>query len=71
MVCSGLLAGIGQLLCAGIPLDPRRLFEGRDCRVADPAVLSALLLGDTPQGYHAAAFALIVGGIAVSAARSR
>jgi drug/metabolite transporter (DMT)-like permease len=33
------------------------------------AVLSALLLGETPQPYHAVAFALIVGGIAVSALR--
>lgn len=33
------------------------------------AVLSALLLGEAPQGYHALAFALIVGGIAVSAWR--
>lgn len=39
----GLLAGIGQLLCAGIPLDPRRLYEGRDCRIGDPHVLSSLL----------------------------
>ena len=30
------------------------------------AVLSALLLGEAPQPYHAVAFALIVGGIAVS-----
>ena len=34
------------------------------------AVLSALLLGDTPRGFHALAFALIVGGIAVSPARA-
>ena len=33
------------------------------------AVLSALLLGEAPQPFHAAAFALIVGGIAVSAWR--
>ncbi len=33
------------------------------------AVLSALLLGEAPQAFHAAAFALIVGGIAVSASR--
>lgn len=33
------------------------------------AVLSALLLGETPQPYHAAAFALIVVGIAISAWR--
>ncbi|MDP1692216.1 MAG: DMT family transporter [Burkholderiaceae bacterium] len=34
------------------------------------ALLSALLLGETPRGYHALAFALIVAGIAVSARRS-
>jgi drug/metabolite transporter (DMT)-like permease len=33
------------------------------------AVLSALLLGETPRGFHALAFALIVGGIAVSLPR--
>jgi len=33
------------------------------------AVMSALLLGEGPQPYHAAAFALIVGGIAISARR--
>jgi drug/metabolite transporter (DMT)-like permease len=33
------------------------------------AVLSALLLGDAPRGFHALAFALIVGGIAVSLPR--
>ncbi len=33
------------------------------------AVLSALVLGERPQPYHAAAFALIVGGIVVSAWR--
>lgn len=35
------------------------------------AVLSALVLGDAPHGYHVAAFVLIVGGIAVSAPRRR
>jgi drug/metabolite transporter (DMT)-like permease len=34
------------------------------------AVLSTLVLGDSPQPYHAAAFLLIVGGIAVSLQRS-
>ena len=34
------------------------------------ALLSALLLGETPRGYHALAFALIVAGIAVSARRT-
>jgi drug/metabolite transporter (DMT)-like permease len=33
------------------------------------AVLSALLLGEVPQAYHGLAFALIVGGIAISAWR--
>ncbi|MYM91971.1 EamA family transporter, partial [Rugamonas sp. FT82W] len=33
------------------------------------AVLSAAFLGDAPHGYHVAAFALIVGGIVVSARR--
>ena len=35
------------------------------------ALLSALLLGETPRAYHAAAFVLIVAGIAVSARRAR
>ena len=35
------------------------------------ALLSALLLGDAPHGYHALAFALIIAGIAVSARRTR
>jgi drug/metabolite transporter (DMT)-like permease len=35
------------------------------------AVLSALLLGETPRGFHALAFALIVGGIAVSLPRGQ
>jgi drug/metabolite transporter (DMT)-like permease len=34
------------------------------------ALLSATLLGETPQGYHAIAFGLIVAGIVVSARRS-
>jgi drug/metabolite transporter (DMT)-like permease len=33
------------------------------------AVLSSAFLGEAPHGYHAAAFALIVGGIVVSASR--
>lgn len=33
------------------------------------AVLSALVLGESPQGYHVLAFALIVGGIAVASPR--
>ena len=35
------------------------------------ALLSALLLGEAPQAYHAAAFALIVAGIAVTVRRVR
>ena len=35
------------------------------------AVLSALVLGQAPQPYHAAAFALIVSGIALSVWRPR
>jgi len=35
------------------------------------ALLSALVLGESPQPYHAVAFVLIVGGIAVSAGRLR
>ena len=35
------------------------------------ALLSTLLLGDAPHGYHAVAFGLIVAGIAVSGARLR
>ena len=31
--------------------------------------MSALVLGDLPQTFHAAAFALIVGGIVVSSRR--
>jgi malonyl CoA-acyl carrier protein transacylase/NAD(P)-dependent dehydrogenase (short-subunit alcohol dehydrogenase family) len=31
----GLLAAVGQLLVAGVPLQLAPLFEGRDCRVAD------------------------------------
>jgi len=33
------------------------------------ALLSALVLGEAPQPYHALAFALIVGGIAVGMQR--
>lgn len=33
------------------------------------AVLSAAVLGEAPQAYHALAFALIVGGISVSLSR--
>jgi drug/metabolite transporter (DMT)-like permease len=33
------------------------------------AVLSALVLGESPHGYHVLAFALIVGGIAVASPR--
>jgi acyl transferase domain-containing protein/NAD(P)H-dependent flavin oxidoreductase YrpB (nitropropane dioxygenase family) len=49
---TGLLGGIGQLLCAGVALDPTRLFAGRDCRVGDPAAPAALLR-TTPIPKHA------------------
>jgi len=35
------------------------------------ATLSALLLGELPQLYHLMAFALIIGGIAVSSVRRK
>jgi len=38
----GLLGGIGQLLCAGVPLEIASLFAGRDCRVTDPSQPGAL-----------------------------
>ena len=38
----GLLTAFGQLLCAGIALDPRRLFAGRDCRLGDASRLQSL-----------------------------
>jgi hypothetical protein len=38
----GLLNAFGQLLAAGIALDPRRLFAGRDCRVGDASQLQSL-----------------------------
>ncbi len=38
----GLLAGIGQLLVAGVQLDLTPLFNGRDCRIADPDRLATL-----------------------------
>ena len=33
---------LGQMLCAGIELDVQKLFEGRDCRIVDPAKLASL-----------------------------
>ena len=38
----GLLNAFGQLLAAGVALDPRRLFAGRDCRIGDAANLRTL-----------------------------
>jgi acyl transferase domain-containing protein len=38
----GLLHGFAQLLAAGVALDPRRLFAGRDCRIGDPSNLASL-----------------------------
>ena len=47
-----------------------RTFMGTFPRNAHPmAVLSSAILGETPHAYHAAAFALIVGGIVISARR--
>ncbi len=40
---SGLLGGIGRLLCAGIALDLAPLFVRRDCRLGDPDDPAALL----------------------------
>ena len=35
------------------------------------AVMSTVLLGDAPHGYHAVAFVLIVGGIVVSSRKTQ
>jgi len=40
---SGLLGGIGQLLCAGVKLDISRLFARRDCRIGDASQPATLL----------------------------
>jgi acyl transferase domain-containing protein/NAD(P)-dependent dehydrogenase (short-subunit alcohol dehydrogenase family) len=40
---AGLLAGVAQLLCAGVQLDLAPLFERRDCRVGDPSLPAALV----------------------------
>lgn len=39
---SDFVNALGQMLCAGIELDVRKLFEGRDCRIADRAKLASL-----------------------------
>jgi acyl transferase domain-containing protein len=39
---SGLLKGLAQLACAGVPLQWSALFEGRDCRLGDPTDLANL-----------------------------
>ena len=39
---AGLLAGIGQLLLAGVALDLAPLFAGRDCRIGDPSQPGAM-----------------------------
>ncbi|MCK6435320.1 MAG: hypothetical protein L6Q68_20160, partial [Aquabacterium sp.] len=39
---SGLLKGLAQLACAGVPLQWSALFEGRDCRLGDPTDLASL-----------------------------
>jgi acyl transferase domain-containing protein len=38
----GLLDALGALMCAGIEIDPSRLFEGRGCTLGDPAKLDSL-----------------------------
>ncbi|RVT54369.1 type I polyketide synthase [Rubrivivax albus] len=48
----GLLSGLAQLVCAGVPLAVTKLFEGRDCRLGDPADPVALRL-PTPVSPHA------------------
>ena len=49
---TGLLNGIGQLLCAGVSLNLPMLFARRDCRVGDPAVATALVRTE-PVSKHA------------------
>ncbi|MBS0445541.1 MAG: SDR family NAD(P)-dependent oxidoreductase [Proteobacteria bacterium] len=49
---AGLLAGLGQLLCAGIRLDIGRLFAARGCRIGDPAE-PATLVHREPVPQHA------------------
>jgi acyl transferase domain-containing protein/NAD(P)H-dependent flavin oxidoreductase YrpB (nitropropane dioxygenase family) len=39
---AGMLNAFAKLLCAGIRLDVMKLFEGRDCVLADPARLESL-----------------------------
>jgi acyl transferase domain-containing protein len=48
----GLLAGIAQLLCAGVTLDIAQLFARRSCRLGDPAEPAALLRAE-PVPKHA------------------
>lgn len=45
---TGLLAGIGQLLVAGVALELAPLFAGRDCRIADPDDPARLDRRETP-----------------------
>ena len=40
---SAWLAGLGQLLCAGVDLDLGALYSGRDCRTGDPARPASLV----------------------------
>jgi acyl transferase domain-containing protein/NAD(P)H-dependent flavin oxidoreductase YrpB (nitropropane dioxygenase family) len=44
---AGLLAGVAQILCAGVNLDLARLFARRDCRIGDPAEPAGLLRTQT------------------------
>ncbi|MBK1615035.1 beta-ketoacyl synthase, partial [Rubrivivax gelatinosus] len=45
---AGLLAGIGQLMIAGVALDTEPLFAGRGCRVGDPDQITTLDRRETP-----------------------
>jgi acyl transferase domain-containing protein/NAD(P)H-dependent flavin oxidoreductase YrpB (nitropropane dioxygenase family)/NADP-dependent 3-hydroxy acid dehydrogenase YdfG len=38
----GLLNALGALVCAGVEIDPARLFEGRGCQLGDPATLDSV-----------------------------
>jgi acyl transferase domain-containing protein/NAD(P)H-dependent flavin oxidoreductase YrpB (nitropropane dioxygenase family) len=42
-----LVRALGQLLCAGLDLDVEKLFENRDCRIADSGKLASLKVTPT------------------------
>src|SRR6185295_8404323 len=44
----GLLCAFAELICAGVNVDVARLFQGRNCRVGDPARLSSLQRDESP-----------------------